>query len=151
MIELLVVVSIIGIVFALAIPQAQKYNTSLNRVRAYQQIENDLAYARQTAVTRRTPVFIKFGSPPTTTSISSYVIHLDTNEDRAVTSGERQQNRTMPKGTILESVSLTPVDSLVFETSGILRAGTSGGRIVIKTGSLRDTIQVSTSGILYRT
>ncbi len=150
MIEMLIVLVIAGIVVALTIPQAQRYKTSLNRVAAYQQLEADFAYARQAAVTRRTPVFIKFGTPPTTTNISSYVIHMDLNEDRAVSSGEPQQNRTMPRGTLLESVALTPVDSLVFETSGILRAGTSGGRIVVKTGSVRDTLTVSTSGIVYR-
>lgn len=151
LIELLVVVSIVGICLAMAIPQAQKYRVSMNRLKAYQQLEQDFAYARQIAVTRRTPVFIKFGTPPTTTNISSYVIHFDTNEDRVLQSTEKTQNRTMPSGTILESVSLTPVDSLVFETSGILRAGTTGGRIVLKTGSVRDTLTVSTSGIVYRT
>src|SRR5262249_50920164 len=111
----------------------------------------DVRRARQLAVTRHAPVVLRFGAPPTTSNITSYTIHVDTNGDGLVQSGEMVTWRNMPKTTKLTSVSLTPVDSLVFDISGALRPGPTGGRRVSPNKlNRRDTLQVSAAGVCYR-
>ena len=116
------------------------------------QLLQDVRRARQLAVTRRAPVVMCFGTPPSTTNITSYTIHVDTNGDNAVQSSEVCTFRKLPSGTRLTNVSLaTQVDSLTFDISGTLKPGSGGGTLVFanSTGKL-DTLAVSAAGICYR-
>jgi hypothetical protein len=117
--------------------------------RANAQVLQDVRRARQLAITRRAQVVMRFGTPPSTTNITSYTIHVDTNSDRLVQSSELVTMRNLPSGTRLSSVNMTPMDSLTFDFSGLLWNGT-GGRIVIANRlDLRDTLLVSAAGVCF--
>jgi hypothetical protein len=115
------------------------------------QVLQDVRRARQLAITRRAPVVLRFGAPPVVNNITSYTIHVDTNGDNVVQSSEMVTVRNMPNTTRLSTVSLTPVDSLRFEPSGLLLPGTQGGRIILANRvNRRDTLMVSTAGVCYQ-
>jgi len=149
LIELLITLTITGIVLATALPSFGHFRDSMSLKRANAQVLQDVRRARQLAITRRAPVVVRFGTPPTTTNITSYTIHVDTNSDRLVQSSETITMRNLPDGTRLSAVNLTPVDSLTFDFSGLLWNGT-GGRIVIANRlDLRDTLLVSAAGVCF--
>jgi prepilin-type N-terminal cleavage/methylation domain-containing protein len=63
LIELLVVLSIIGIIAALTMPALKSWNKSNVTTSANRQLLADLALARQSAITMRTPVYMVFLPP----------------------------------------------------------------------------------------
>ena len=135
----------------ISMPGFQRYRSELALQQARAQIMEDVRGARQLAVTRRSNVVVRFGAPPTTTDITTYTIHVDTNGNGAFDAGESVRLVKMPKNTKLSSVALTPTDSLVFDISGILRPGTSGGTLCfVNDRSRADTLIVSAAGIAYR-
>ena len=69
-------------------------------------IQGVLRVARQKAVTTHTPIIVAFGNGSTTTDITTYTVHSDTNSDRIKQSGEPWVSYTLPSGTKLETVSL---------------------------------------------
>lgn len=149
--ELMIVLTVAGLVLGFGLPAFSSYRTTLALGSARQQLMDDIRGARQFAVTRRAPVIVIFGTPPTTTNITNYQIHVDRNANGTVDAGERLILRKMPKSTSLASVALAPTDSLVFDISGILWPGTSGGTLIFKNErDRRDTLVVSTAGIAYR-
>ena len=149
LIELLTTLTIMGIVLAIALPSFGHFRDSMSLKRATAQELQDVRRARQLALTRRAPVVVRFGTPPTTTNITSYTIHVDTNSDRLVQSSETVTTHNLPSSTRLSSVNLSPVDSLTFDFSGLLLTGT-GGRIVIANRlDLRDTLLVSAAGVCF--
>lgn len=150
LIELLVVVAIMGGVIALSVPAFSRYRATLIRRGALRTLIEDIGTARQTSVTRHAPVYMTFGSPPTTTGITSYRVHTDLNDDHMVGASEPVTVRTLPGGVVLSEVALTPIDSLNFATTGILRIGGGGGRLVVQGSGRRDTVLVSAAGMAYR-
>lgn len=152
--ELMVVCMLIGIVLVVATPSFVRYRISASRRAACVQLIEDLRAARQMAVTMRTPVVVSFGNGSATTNVGSYKVHNDKNYNGAVEATERVLSNTMPKNTVLSTVSLTPTDSLIFDISGLLRMGTSGGSLIVKTGTNTgvkyDTLQVSIAGVIYK-
>ena len=50
----------------------------------------------------------------------------------------------------LEKVSLTPTDSIIFDISGILWPSTSGGSLMLNSNGVRETLDVSAAGMVYR-
>lgn len=149
LIELLITLTIMGIVLAVALPSFGHFRDSMSLKRANAQVLQDVRRARQLAITRRAQVVMRFGTPPATTNITSYTIHVDTNSDNLVQSSEVVTMRNLPSGTRLSSVNMTPVDSLTFDFSGLLWNGT-GGRIVIANRlDLRDTLLVSAAGVCF--
>jgi len=151
LIELMVAVVIAGIVLAVGMPAFGRFRNSLLLKQANAQLLQDVRRARQLAVTRRAPVVVRFGAPPTVNNVTSYTIHVDTNGDGVVQSSEMVTWRNLPATTRLASVSLTPVDSLAFDFSGVLRAGTLGGRLVLANRlNLRDTLMISAAGVCYQ-
>ena len=154
LIELLVALLISGIVLAIAMPGFGRFRNSMALKQANAQVLQDVRRARQLAITRRAPVVLRFGAPPSISNITSYTIHVDTNGDNLVQSGEMVTVRNMPNGTRLSAVTLTPVDSLKFDISGLLRpatAGSPGGRIVLANRlNRRDTLLVSAAGVCYQ-
>ena len=149
LIELLITLTITGIVLAVALPSFGHFRDSMSLKRANAQVLQDVRRARQLAITRRAPVVMRFGTPPTTTNITSYTIHVDTNSDRLVQSTETVTLRNLPAGTRLSSVSMTPVDSLNFDFSGLLLNGTGGQIVIANRLDLRDTLLVSAAGVCF--
>ncbi|MEO7866147.1 MAG: GspH/FimT family pseudopilin [Candidatus Eisenbacteria bacterium] len=151
LVETMIVVVIAGVLLAIGTPAFSKYRSSLALNQARAQLLDDVRDARQRAVTRRAPVYIRFGAPPATTNISTYRIHVDNNGNRAIDSAERVVDRTLPRNTRLSRVSLSPVDTLNFDISGILWPGHQGGTLILSNNRGRsDTLVVSAAGIAYQ-
>jgi prepilin-type N-terminal cleavage/methylation domain-containing protein len=154
LIELLWALVVAGIVLAIAMPGFGDYGASMSLKRANAQVLQDVRRARQLAITRHAPVVVSFGAPPSVSNITSYKIHVDTNGDNLVQSDEMVTFRNMPTGTRLSAVSLIPVDSLRFNSGGLLvstAAGSPGGLIVVSNRlNRRDTLVVSAVGVCYQ-
>lgn len=148
--ELAAVLLIVGILLAALGPVAAHFRTTMQGEQATDQLLRDIRGARQRAVTGRSPVIVAFGNGAATTNITTYTIHTDTNGDLAYQSTELRTAHKLPKGTKLASVSLGPVDSLIYDISGVLWPGTSGGSLRLQSGSVRDTVYVSAAGAAYR-
>ena len=147
--ELMIVLTVAGLVLAYGLPAFASYRNTLALRQARQQLIEDLRGARQYAVTRRAPVYVTFRLGPDSTRC--YQIHVDGNANGVVNNGERLISRALPARTNFTMVSLAPADSLVFDISGILWPGTSGGTLVFRNQKdNRDTLAVSTAGIAYR-
>ena len=155
LIETLIVVVVIGLVLATGMPAFNNYKHTILLKEGRQLLLSDLRMARQLAVTRRAPVIVRYGTPPTTTDITTYTIHVDKNSNGVVDGADRVITRTMPGGNSsrvkISQASLPPTDSVIFDISGILRPGTGGGTLIIRNArGRRDTLAVSTAGIAYR-
>jgi len=149
LVELLVVLIVIGIALRFVVPTVGHFRLTMVQSRAKAMVLEDIRAARQRAITRHVPVFVAFGNGVTTTNLTDYKVHADTNGDRLVTTGEMVNTKTLPRDSKLAMVALTPTDTLIFDVSGTLRTGTSGGKVVITTGTLTDTLAVSVAGIVY--
>lgn len=152
LIELMIALVIAGIVLGTGMPAFGRYRNSMLLRQAETQVLQDVRRARQLAVTRRAPVIVRFGTPPTYRNITQYSIHIDTNADNQLSSGESSFSRTLPRSTKLDSVCMvSQVDSLVFDISGTLKLGTQGGVLYLSNAiGRRDTLAVSAAGICYR-
>lgn len=152
--ELLLALAVAGIVLAIAMPGFGKYRVSMLLKQANAQVLQDVRRARQLAITRHASVVMSFGAPPSVSNITSYKIHVDTNGDNLVQSSEMVTLRSLPTGTRLSAVSLTPLDSLRFNSDGQLlltAAGSPGGQIVLSNRLNRqDTLLVSAVGVCYQ-
>ena len=140
---------LIGIVLVVATPAFTSCRRSLDRRSAVGQLITDLRAARQLAVTRRTPVIVAFGNGSATTNIATYKMHADKDGDRVVDSGELVLNNKLPRNTVLSRVTLVPTDTLLYDISGLLRTGTTGGLLIVQVGSRYDTLHVAVSGQVY--
>src|SRR5437867_2486380 len=135
LIELLVAVVIAGVLIVITVPGFTHFRSSLLRNQVKWGLIADLRYARQTAVTKHRQVVVAFGDGSTTTNLTTYTLHTDTNANFVKDAGEPVLNRTLPKGALLTNVSLTPPDSVVFDNSGALRpilGGLPGGQLTFK-------------------
>jgi prepilin-type N-terminal cleavage/methylation domain-containing protein len=151
LLELMWALVIVGIVMALAMPGYGRFQNTMSLKQANEQVLQDVRRARQLAITRHAPVVMRFGTPPTISNITSYTIHVDTNGDNVRQASEMMTVRNLPTGTRLSAVVLTPVDSIVFDTAGLLRSGTTGGRITVANRlNRRDTLMVSAAGVCYQ-
>lgn len=151
LVEMMVAVVVAGVLMAAALPSFVHFSRALTQKQARDQVEGSLRLARQQAVTAHRPIVVAFGDGYTTTGITTYSVHTDTNGDRLKQLGEPWKTFTLPKGTQLTSVSLQPVDSLVFDSSGSLAPSVTGGSVVVggQNGDL-DTLLVSATGMVYR-
>jgi len=151
LLELMWALVIIGIVMILAMPGYGRFRDTMALKQANAQILQDVRRARQLAITRHAPVVVRFGAPPSISNITSYTIHVDTNGDNVRQASEMMTVRNLPNTTRLSAVTLTPTDSLSFDTAGLLRSGTTGGRIIIANRlNRRDTLMVSAAGVCYQ-
>ena len=150
LIELMIVLVLIGIVLRYGMPAFASYRLTLVENQTKSQVLEDLRAARQKAITRHVQVIVAFGNGVSTTNLTSYKIHTDTNADKLVTTGEWVSTENLPRDSKLERVTLTPTDTLIFDTSGMLKSGCSGGKIMLVTGTRRDTLAVSVAGIIYK-
>lgn len=150
LVEIAVVVVIAGIILATGVPAFLSLSRSMSEAQARNKIMDTLRMARQKAVTTHTPVIVAFGNGSVTTNVTTYSVHSDTNNDRAIQSGEPWASYTLPNGTQLETVTLQPTDTLVFDSSGALAPSVTGGNMVVYGNSKRDTLYVSATGLVYR-
>lgn len=150
LVEIAVVVVLAGIILAAGVPAFLSLARSLSEAQARNKIMDTLRMARQRAVTTHTPVIVAFGNGSTTTNVTTYSVHFDTNNDRMKQPGERWASYTLPNGTALETVSLQPPDTLVFDSSGALAPSVTGGTMVVYGNGKRDTLYVSATGLVYR-
>jgi prepilin-type N-terminal cleavage/methylation domain-containing protein len=150
LIELMIVLVVVGILVAVVTPSWQGFSRSLAQNQARSQVLEAIRTARQTAVTTHRPVYMQFGSPPSTTDITTFKTHLDTNSDGLVSSGERVKTYTLPKNTRLSVVALTPTDTIPFIASGTLRTNSTGGSLIVTNGRKSDTLMVSSIGMIFR-
>jgi prepilin-type N-terminal cleavage/methylation domain-containing protein len=151
LIELMMVVIVIGLVLTAGLPTFSRFRDGMVLVQARTQLMTDLRTARQVAVTRHCPVFVAFGNGSSTTDVTSYTIHYDTNGDGLVSSGEPRFLRTMPNGCKVNQVLVSPTDTVGFDMSGLLRPSYAGGRLVLRTTKGRsDSLYVSVAGMTYR-
>jgi prepilin-type N-terminal cleavage/methylation domain-containing protein len=148
--ELMVVLIIAGIVLRFAIPSFRHYRLTLVESQAKSQVLEDIRAARQKAITRHVNVIVAFGNGVSTTNLTTYKVHTDTNGDKLVTTGEMVVTKNVPRDTKLSKVSLTPTDTLIFDTSGTLKRPCLGGKIMLQTGTMKDTVAVSVAGIIYK-
>jgi prepilin-type N-terminal cleavage/methylation domain-containing protein len=151
LIELMIVVVIMGIALGVSMPAFLRFADTLSIRQVRAQVVQDLRLARQTAITRHSPVIVAFGDGISTTNVGDYTIHVDTNGDCAVQSGERRYYRALPRRTLIGTVALDPRDSVVFDPSGVLRLNTTGGQLAfVSQRGRRDTLLVSAAGVVYR-
>lgn len=150
LIELLIAVTIAGLVLLVTVPSFGSYLKDLNNKKVRTNLISDLRVARQLAVTEHRPVVVRFGTTSSTTDITTYSIHIDTNGDRIVQAGESFYQKNLPSGTKFTKVSLTPNDSLIFDISGVLWPSTTGGWVVVNGRSRNDTLYVSAAGIVFQ-
>lgn len=152
LIELLVTIAILGLALAAAIPAFRGFRDTLARTQARAQLIADLRSARQTSVTRHRSVIVAFGNGSTTTNITTYTLHTDVNGNRIREANEPRSTHTLPKRVQIATATI-PVhtDSLIFDTSGLLIPGSTGGRLIVSGGRGRpDTLDVSAVGMIYR-
>ena len=150
LIELMIVLVVVGILVAVGVPSWRGFARSLAQNQARSQVLEAIRMARQTAVTTHRPVYIQFGSPPSTTDITTFKVHNDSNSDGVVSSGERNKTFTLPKNTRLSLVALTPLDTIPFIASGGLRTSSTGGSLIVTNGRKSDTLMVSSIGMVFR-
>ncbi len=150
LVEVATVLVIAGIVLAAALPPFLSYSRSLSQEQAREGLVQDLRLARQRAVTAHRSVIVAFGDGGTRTGLSSYSVHTDTNGDRLKQPSEAWASQILPAGTRLARVELQPADSLIFDSSGALAPGSTGGRITVDANGHPDTLFVSATGMVYR-
>ena len=150
LIELIVAAAIAGTLIAITVPGFIRFRSSLVRNQVRWGLIGDLRYARQLAVTKHKSVIVAFGNGSTTTDLTTYSLHSDTNGNYVKDNGESVLNRTLPRGAYLTNVTLAPTDSVIFDSSGSLRPGSTGGRLVFRgPQGFNDTLLVSAIGMVY--
>lgn len=152
LIELLMAVAVLGVLLGIAIPGFSAFRETLAQTQTTNQLVADLRYARQTSVTRHRPVVIAFGNGSVTTNITTYTIHTDLDGDLVKDSNEQRITRGLAKRVRISNATFTPhTDSLLFDTSGLLVSGSSGGRLIIAGRRGRpDTLNISAVGMVYQ-
>ena len=152
LIEMLFTVALLGIALALAMPAFKGFRDTLARQQARTQLIADIRSARQTSVTRHRSVVVAFGNGSSTTNISTYTLHTDLNGNRVKDANEPRLSRSLPKRIQISKASFPGhPDSLIFDTSGLLIPGSSGGRLILTGGKGKpDTLDVSAVGMVYR-
>ncbi len=151
LIETMITVVVAGIIMAFGIPAFLGFQKSLAHVQARERLIQDIRTARQVAVTRHQRVIMAFGTPPATTNLTRYSTLVDADGDGVRDANEWVLERQLPSGATLEQVNLTPTDSLLFDPSGALRPGTSGGVLISGNGRGKaDTLYISGVGMVFQ-
>ena len=137
LIEILVVLTLVSILASAAGPAFGAYVGRLKTRNALNQIATDLAYARMAAVRSGNSSSVRF------VRSSVYQISVTgaaVNPLRAV-SLEKEY-----AGIVVEA----PVAALTFNSRGLLTGGIGRGYIVVRMGTLRDSLAITPAGRVYR-
>jgi Tfp pilus assembly protein FimT len=138
MIELLLVLSIIGIGVAIGYPKGTAFIRSLTARSATSQVVSDLALARTTAVREGRSASFRVATS------SAYTVTMDADDGTSL--------RTVKSVTLdgaERGVSLGTVGTRITFDSRGLRKNTTGSVIVTRTGGA-DTVSVTIVGRVYR-
>jgi prepilin-type N-terminal cleavage/methylation domain-containing protein len=150
LVEMMITATVIALILAFTLPNFAGYLKDVNNRQVRSNLVQDLRMARQLAVTEHRPVIVAFGTSGGNTNVTTYSVHMDTNSNRVKDAGESWYQHNLPSGTKFSKVSLTPNDSLIFDISGVLWPGTSGGSIIVFERSRPDTLYVSAAGIIFQ-
>ena len=120
--ELMVGVTIIGIIIAAAVPNLRSYRESQRMSSACDRISAMCRAARATARSQNHQVIVSYD-----TSTHEVVVHEDANDDGIVDAGEAVDTFAMPTGVFLDSSTFTN-DALVFNGRGRC---VEGGSIIV--------------------
>jgi prepilin-type N-terminal cleavage/methylation domain-containing protein len=164
LIELMVVVGILGILTAIAVPATVRYRPSYYLSQASREIMSDLQKARITAIRQNVQVVASFtsGTYSDKGGVGTYIVYLDTNGDWGPTDAGGSpetvviQTKTMP-GTVsmtqLTNQTGTPVANLLlgFNNHGLAARSAAGafvfGDVVLRNSiSQYKRVQLSPSG-----
>jgi len=142
-IELMVVVVIMGIVFAASIPSFRKHTTSLNLVKGASKVAATLKLARTRAVATNDPIVVEFD-----TDAGTYFLFQDTDEDGTFDAGETSAGPyDMPNDTSINSVSFTNA-TITFNPNG--SASETGNVVVASSLDLAKRVDVTApTGLVY--
>jgi len=146
LVESLVVLSVLGILFTIALPAFLHYNGGLALRRSTERVLGELRRARQIAASEHNDVVVTFDAGSGTMQI-----HDDDNNDGVISGTEQVRHVTIIEGTAFSDLAIAPSDSLVFTLLGTLRDRNGGGFLVIQ-GSEgdADTLHVSAVGHISR-
>jgi prepilin-type N-terminal cleavage/methylation domain-containing protein len=146
MVESLVVLTVLGILFAIALPAFHHYDEGLALRRSAESVLEGLRVARQTAAAEHNNVIVTFDAQGGTMQI-----HDDDNNDGIIDAGEQVRTVALQRGTAFSTLSIAPGDSLVFTLLGVLQDRNGGGFLVIQNYSGdADTLNVSAVGHISR-
>lgn len=137
LIEILVVLTLVSILASSAGPAFGTYVGRLKTRNALNHIATDLAFARMAAV--------RSGNTATVRFVRSSVYQISVtgaaaNPVRSVSLGKEYA------GIVVEA----PVASLTFNSRGLLTSGLGRGHIVVRMGTLRDSLAITPAGRVYR-
>jgi Tfp pilus assembly protein FimT len=139
----MVVVLILGVLFAISLPAFQNYNRGLALRRARETVTNELRRARQRAASEHHNVNVSFGGAGT----GEFRLHDDTNNDGVVNGGELVRVVHLPASTMWDGRQLSAGDTLVFRPTGMLSNPNAGGALFLGgCGGARDTLYISAVG-----
>lgn len=125
--ELMVVLLVLGILFAISIPAIKAYTTDASFGSAVEQVTSHLRLARFKSISQHANVIVRFSW-----TAGSYTLHTDTNGNGARDSGEPVRGPfAMPLHVTIANASSGGIagDTLVFHPDGSLLAA---GALVVR-------------------
>lgn len=142
LIELMVVIVIMGIMMAIAIPNLTRNLPYRNLINGRDQVRIDLSAVRQRAITQDNA----YGLYSAAGSLNQYSLFLDLNKDGAFTGGEPALKiMKLPSG-----VTFTQGWNLSFLSSGQLPGGMAAVTVTLtNTKGMRDSVLVMLSGAVF--
>lgn len=129
LIEVMVVVAILGVLVAIAVPRFRNWVTNQRLRDDIAQLEGDIHLARLTAINRSIPVTVHFQTP----AANNYIVFIDdgtgggTARNLAQDGGEVLLfQRTLSTGISFASVDFNSGDAFLFNGKGLMGAPTTG-------------------------
>lgn len=136
--ELLIVIVIVGIGSAIAVPRLSNFIRHLSARSAVSTVVSDLSLARIQAVREGRTVSVRVTGP------SAYSVTVDQGVNIVRTL------KTVNVAGSQKNVTLAPNPTIIsFDPRGMLRAG-SGSEVRVVRGTLVDTVTISAVGRVYR-
>ncbi|MBI4727495.1 type II secretion system protein [candidate division TA06 bacterium] len=142
LIELMVVIIVMGIMMAIAIPNLTRNLPYRNLINGRDQVRIDLSAVRQRAITQDSA----YGLYSPAGSLNQYSLFLDRNKDGTFTGGEPAlKTMKLPNG-----ITFTQGWNLSFLSSGQLPGGMGAVTVTLtNTKGMRDSILVMLSGAVF--
>jgi Tfp pilus assembly protein FimT len=145
LIEMMVIVSILGLVLLIGAPRMAGYVQGQKLVRALDDLASSVDLARQRAVTENHQYRVVLNDPQD----DEYWLHSDTNGNGVLDTGETRYGPfSLPRGITFSEVNLLGDRQLVFLNSGMLRSGEGGTVTLIDDRGQTKTLEVFGSGLV---